>query len=84
MTKNEMLEKYGDVKLKFFRYYKYTFTFSALLEDNSHLIVNIGGDSSDIYRLDVEADYEETINSSLDPISVEIWDGNKLVDSYYE
>ena len=66
MTLEQVKEKYGNVKLKFSYYYKYCFAFSADTEDGEHVYASIGGNAGDIYRLEVDADKEVTINS-LDP-----------------
>jgi hypothetical protein len=66
MSKQEFLEKFGDVKVKFSSYYKYTFTFVGTADDGTQVSVRAGGNSDDIYRFDVAADYAETV-SGLDP-----------------
>ena len=50
MTKEEILEKYGDVELKFDSYYKYTFTYCGTACDGVKIIANSGGCSDEIYR----------------------------------
>lgn len=42
------LEKYGDEIVTFCEYYKYHFTY-----DNERILVDVGGDASDIYRADL-------------------------------
>lgn len=61
MSKEQILEKYGNVKLKFSSYYKYTFTFVGIADDGAQIRTSIGGDSGDIYKMDVDADSEETL-----------------------
>ena len=61
MTSKEFFEKYGEVKVKFDHYYKYTFHYVADLPDGSKLTCAYGGDSDDIYRFDVEANKEITV-----------------------
>ena len=57
ITKKEFIEKYGDIKLRFSYYYKYTFHFVS--EDIKGLIGYIGGCSDDIYRTSIS--YNEEI-----------------------
>lgn len=84
MTKEEFLQKYGDVEVIFEHYYKYTFSFSATLPDGSKLSVDIGGVVSDIYKKDICANSPEKV-SILDPCSGSVYDKTgKEVDSFYE
>ena len=53
MTIEEFIAKYGDVKVKFAYYYKYTFTYAGTCKDGNAIYVDVGGDSDDIYGLDV-------------------------------
>ena len=53
MTIEEFIAKYGDVKVKFDYYYKYTFTFTGTCEGGNTICVDVGGNSDDIYKLDV-------------------------------
>lgn len=46
----EQIEKYGEEKLHFVSYYKYSFYY-----ENEKIKVWAGGDSSDIYRSDLRA-----------------------------
>jgi len=71
MKKEEILKQYGEVKLKFSSYYKFTFIFHGVSEDGITIVANIGGDSDDIYRMDVDSDKEETLYS-LDPNFIDI------------
>jgi hypothetical protein len=61
MNKEQILEKYGNVKLKFNSYWKYTFTFVGVADDGTQVSTSIGGDIGDIYRMDVSVDREETL-----------------------
>ncbi len=63
MNLEQITEKYGNVKLKFNSYYKYTFNFIGKTEDGEEVYVSTGGDADDIYRLDVSQDKEETIGT---------------------
>lgn len=83
MTRQEFYEKYGDVKVKFASYYKYTFTYEATLPDGKLLICGFGGNSDDIYRHEVSADFEETV-SSLQPYSGAVYQDGIETDSFYD
>ncbi len=48
MNAQEFIDTYGNEKVQFNSYWKYTFTFC-----NLNVLVSIGGNSDDIYRLDV-------------------------------
>ncbi len=82
MKKEEILKQYGEVKLKFYSYYKFTFTFIGYTDNGIRVVANTGGDSDDIYRMDVNAKKEETLNTLLpdfidiskDGVSVATWD----------
>ena len=63
MNKEHILEKYGNEKVKFSSYYKYTFNFRGIATDGTEIFASVGGSSDDIYKLDVTADKEETLNS---------------------
>jgi len=71
-------EKYGNVKLKFSGYYKYSFSFTGKTDDGEEIYASIGGNADDIYRLPISS--EETINS-LEPNYIKVSkDGEKIVD----
>ena len=53
MTVKEFIAKYGDVKVKFNYYYKYTFTYAGTCENGNTIYVDVGGNSEDIYKLNV-------------------------------
>jgi hypothetical protein len=53
LTREEFIAKYGDVKVTFDYYYKYTFSFSGTCDNGNDILVDVGGSSDDIYRLDV-------------------------------
>ena len=61
LTRAQFEEKYGQVRVKFSSYYKYVFTFKAELPNGDMLYVSVGGDSSDIYRLEVTADTTQAV-----------------------
>lgn len=53
MTKEEVQEKFKDVKIKFTHYYKYSFTFEGMSEDGYKIVCSYGGNTDDIYRFNV-------------------------------
>ena len=61
MTYKEFIEKYGDCLVMFKSYYKFSFMFS-----NDSLTISVGGDSDDIYRLNVKVDKEYRV-ADLEP-----------------
>jgi hypothetical protein len=84
MTRKEFYEKYGDVKVKFSSYYKYTFTYTGNLPDGGRISVDYGANADDIYRFEVGANYEETI-SLLEPYAGTAYDKDgKQVDEFYD
>ena len=81
LSQEELLSQYGDAELKFSSYYKYSFTFTGQMVDIK-INATIGGSSDDIYRLDVYADQKMSLQM-LDPTSVSIYKGQKLIAEYY-
>ncbi len=53
-TKEEVIEKFGDVEMKFSHYYKFTFYFDGV-KDGYVFECSFGGDSGDIYKTEVSA-----------------------------
>ena len=83
MTKQEFLDKYGNVLVRFSTYYKYSFTFAGET-DNLTVTVSYGGSSDDIYRYDVSADVFLTVRD-IDPNYGAVYDSEKnLIDTFYE
>ena len=62
MNKGEIIRKYGDVKLKFKYYYKYSFYYEGKAPDGAVVCASYGGDSEDIYKFRVDVDEEETLD----------------------
>lgn len=83
MTREEFHEKYGEVKMKFESYYKYTFTFQSTMPDGKIISCCVGGDGDGIYRFEVAADREETINE-LSPYSGEVIENGKIIEGFYD
>jgi hypothetical protein len=84
MTREEFYTKYGDVKVKFTSYYKYTFTYAAELDNGYHIFVGYGGNSDEIYRFGVAFNSEETIKS-LCPYEGRVTDNKGVeVESFFD
>ncbi len=62
MDKEQIMANYGNEKLKFSRYYKYTFYFKGMASDGTNILAGVGGDGDSIYKLEVIPDIEETLN----------------------
>ena len=52
MTREEFLQKYGDVEVKFDYYYKYEFVYKGDV-DGVPISVSTGGTADEIYSMDV-------------------------------
>jgi hypothetical protein len=84
MTKEEFIEKYGEVKVKFSSYYKYTFNYIGTLPDGNVISVDCGGNADYIYRYEVVPDMEESV-SSIDPYAGRVRDKDyKVTDQFYD
>ena len=53
MSREEVLDKYGDIQLKFSYYYKYTFIYKAVTDVGTIIIAYVGGCGDEIYRMDL-------------------------------
>lgn len=77
MTRQEFYEKYKDVEFYFSSYYKYTFNFKG--ECNGEIVtIGVGGQSDEIYRLEVAVGCKESIEY-LQP-----YEGVCGEDSFYD
>lgn len=83
LTRQEFLEKYGDVEVTFFSYYKYTFTFTGETPDGHEISVGYGGHSDDIYRYEVFSGETGTV-SSIDPYQGSVYKDGTLIDEFYD
>ncbi len=83
MTRDEFLDKYGDVVVTFSSYYKYTFTFSAELPDGSTLSVGYGGNHDEIYRYEL-VNNEQTTVGKLWPYQGSVYKDGNLVEGFYD
>ncbi len=61
ISKEKFVALYGNVKLKFVSYWKYTFSFTGVAESGDQVTIDYGGNSDNIYRFDVTADKEITL-----------------------
>lgn len=83
MTYDEFIEKYGDVVVTFSSYYKYRFRYSGVLKNGCTIIVEIGGDANDIYRMEVLVGDSYTIRE-LEPNGGWMNDqGGFLIETFY-
>lgn len=80
MSHEEFMAKYGHIKVKFKYYYKYRFSFEGLCDNEDIVIVYVGGNTEDIYKLEVSSD-EISINS-LWPDSGSIYRGKDKIESF--
>ena len=55
ITRDEFLERYGDVIVTFTKYHKWMFTYEAELPDGKTISVDIGGNPDDIYRDEIKS-----------------------------
>lgn len=84
MTQQKFIEKYGDVKVKFSSYYKYTFTYTGTLHDGGTISIGFGGNADDIYRCDVIPDKEETVRF-IYPYTGKVYDNDgQVIDEFYD
>ena len=60
LNEKEFLEMYGEAKVVFTSYYKYSFSFRGEFNGKS-IYVSVGGNADDIYRFDVTAGKEYAV-----------------------
>lgn len=56
LTKEQVIEKFSDVDLRFKSYYKYSFEFEGVTEDGYTINCYYGTHSDDIYKFEVSVD----------------------------
>jgi hypothetical protein len=83
MTRAEFYAKYGDVKVMFVEYYKYTFLYAATLSDQRRITVSYGGNGDDIYEHDVTAGQFVKVGQ-LCPYSGEVYEDGVEVEHFYD
>ena len=57
----QFIEKFGQAKVKFLSYYKYSFTFSGQTEEGNKIHVTVGGSSDNIYKFVVDVNEFYTV-----------------------
>ena len=83
MTNNEFIDKYKDIIVTFAHYYKYTFHYKGLTLAGDVITASVGGDASDIYRLDVTNNESFAIGALYpDVIVVRRADGTVVEEMY--
>lgn len=83
LTREEFLEKYGEVKVKFSSYYKYTFTYEGITPDGKRITCGYGGNDEAIYRHDVDASREITINVVY-PFMGSVYENGVEIETFYD
>jgi len=83
MTKEEFMEKYGDVEVTFSYYYKYVFHYTGTLEDGSSIEVEYGGNPDDIYRFEACVGDVETVRG-LEPFSGGVYKDYQEIEGFYD
>jgi len=78
----QALKKYGECKIKFSSYYKYQFSFTGVCGD-IEIYLRDGGDSSNIYRYEVNAN-EEVLVKTFKPNNLQIIKDGKVIEEYYD
>ena len=66
MTKADFEEKYGNFKLTFSKYYKYSFTYKGTTSDGVEIEAIFGGGSDDIYKTEVTNNGTEFVGNPID------------------
>lgn len=80
MNKEEFIEKYGEVKVKFDFYFKYTFYFKGILENGNSILCSFGGTADSIFKFGISS--EEISITDLNPIAAEISYDNIVLAGY--
>jgi hypothetical protein len=83
MTRAEFFAKYGDVRVRFVSYYKYTFTYQGEAANGDIVSVGFGGSSDDIYRWEVTANAETTV-AELYPYTGYVTRYGETVEAFYD
>ena len=83
MDRKEFYEKYGEEIVSFSNYYKFSFTYEGRLEDGSIIQVDVGGNSDEIYRMDVSAGDSNRV-IALTPYAGRVMSNGEEVASFYD
>jgi len=65
MKIEEVITKYGDVKLSFESYYKHTFKFEGIAPDGTYIGAYCGGDSQAIFNKEIFNDSIDTLGNII-------------------
>jgi len=60
MSKEDFIKQYGETYFQFSSFYKFSFNFTGETVDGKHILLMMGGNPDDIYR--VEVSHEESLN----------------------
>ena len=82
LTKKEFLDVYGEARVVFTSYYKYSFSFRGELNGKS-IYVSVGGNADDIYRFDVTAGKEYAVKE-LEMSYAEVKEGKAIIAAFTE
>jgi len=72
----QLMERFGDTKVHFVSYYKYSFCFTNA---DGKLEIYAGGDKDDIYRFEVKANKDYLVSEL--PISEVRWEGQWIYEA---
>jgi hypothetical protein len=82
LNEKEFLEIYGEAKVVFTSYYKYSFSFRGEFNGKS-IYVSVGGNADDIYRIDIDADKEYAVKQ-LGISYAEVKEGETTIAEFTE
>ena len=84
MTREEFIEKYGEVEVKFDYYYKYSFTFTGTADDGLTIVsVVLGGNADNMYRSEVVNNQTFKVKNSYPYQGIAYKNGIE-VDSFFD
>jgi len=63
MSKDDFIKHYGETYFQFSSFYKFSFNFTGETVDGKHILLMMGGNPDDIYR--VEVSHEESLNDLI-------------------
>jgi len=84
ISKQEAIERYGKVPLKFSSYYKYSFAFSGVAEDGAKISALYGGDHDAIYRFDCTPETTITLTDENAYYAAYVSLGDDEILSHYD
>jgi hypothetical protein len=79
-TEEQFNEQYGEAKVVFTSYYKYSFSFRGEFNVKS-IYVSVGGNTDDIYRFDVDAGKEYAVKD-LGMSYAEVKEGETIIAEF--